>query len=693
MDVVELGVAESRANTMTTTGYGGGGPVCGPGSCADKDPSGMDYFMAKVACCFQLVHDLADDARKAYVNNDFDSAGKLFSAALERSKVILDVVTTAPPLTAAGVDETFQAELERTVLEVQLHLIAVHMRREDCDAASQLCDALFDASANVLVEQHPELLVKLLFRKTQILCARGSFADARDMIARAQALSPSSPAIVRLAADIEAALDASGVASAAAPPASSAPRRECGEVPRGGRLTSTAATTTSASASSSGSHPTKSYHKVVDDLVAEKGAKERSAAAEAAEASSSLMHSGAFGAVCSQLAQRGCGVELPSPMEMVTSRKLGIPGTGFCRGAKLALLSRPAFLPASYEGVVDSYEERVYCGRFSKDGSLFVTAAQDWRLRVYDTSRGSDLPQLAGDAAAVMGRWTVTDLALARDNSLLAYSSITPVVYLVSPHDLDGPHVELSYLAESGWCGIWSLALSGDNSLLLAGTSSPAVVGADVATGTLTVSITDGHTDDINSVAFAGSTGDGDNVFVSGSDDASIKVWDLRAPHIPVGVLIGHLEGVAHVASKGDGRFIASNGKDQALKLWDLRRSAIPVTDYERLPRRSSAYPSWDYVTSDYPGVGTGARHRRLVLQTLIRCGFSSPHTTGSRFLYSGSHDGAVFIYDTIGATCAELLPSDRPRNPVRDVAWHPYDARIYTSSWSGDVCRFGIAT
>jgi hypothetical protein len=39
----------------------------------------------------------------------------------------------------------------------------------------------------------------------------------------------------------------------------------------------------------------------------------------------------------------------------------------------------------------------------------------------------------------------------------------------------------------------------------------------------------------------------------------------------PSGVLVGHLEGITYVASKGDGRYCLSNSKDQTMKLWDIR--------------------------------------------------------------------------------------------------------------------------
>ena len=70
------------------------------------------------------------------------------------------------------------------------------------------------------------------------------------------------------------------------------------------------------------------------------------------------------------------------------------------------------------------------------------------------------------------------------------------------------------------------------------------------------------HTDEINSVCFANRMHS--NIIFSGSDDGMIKVWDRRAlnSNRPAGIFIGHAEGVSHVASKGDGIYLASNAKD-----------------------------------------------------------------------------------------------------------------------------------
>jgi DDB1- and CUL4-associated factor 11 len=94
-----------------------------------------------------------------------------------------------------------------------------------------------------------------------------------------------------------------------------------------------------------------------------------------------------------------------------------------------------------------------------------------------------------------------------------------------------------------------------------------------------------GHTDDINAVCFADPLST--NVLFSGSDDSVVKVWDRRsmAGGRESGCLPGHMEGITFVASKGDGRYVISNGKDQTLKLWDIRKM-MERSDFDALPRK-----------------------------------------------------------------------------------------------------------
>eukprot|EP01113_Clastostelium_recurvatum_P047415 TRINITY_DN8453_c0_g2_i3.p1 TRINITY_DN8453_c0_g2~~TRINITY_DN8453_c0_g2_i3.p1 ORF type:complete len:187 (+),score=24.85 TRINITY_DN8453_c0_g2_i3:801-1361(+) len=182
------------------------------------------------------------------------------------------------------------------------------------------------------------------------------------------------------------------------------------------------------------------------------------------------------------------------------------------------------------------------------------------------------------------------------------------------------------------------------------------------------------HNDDINSVTFSDCSG---NVLFTGSDDRVVKVWDRRVGGrgsssgvACVATLTGHTRGITHVSSKGDGRYLISNSKDQSLGLWDLRCAGRHTNEQK---------PGLDGRVMTFTG------HR--IFQSLIRCYFSPEATTAQRFIYSGSSDGRVCIYDvTTGSLVHELKEQ---RSTVRDVSWHPHMPMVCASSWDGSIVKY----
>ncbi|XP_059311942.1 LEC14B homolog [Lycium ferocissimum] len=70
------------------------------------------------------------------------------------------------------------------------------------------------------------------------------------------------------------------------------------------------------------------------------------------------------------------------------------------------------------------------------------------------------------------------------------------------------------------------------------------------------------------------------------------------------------------------------------------------------------------------------------VLRTLIRCYFSPAHSTGQKFIYTGSSDSSVYIYDVVSE--AQVAKLDYHQEPVRDCNWHPYHPMLVSSTWDG---------
>ncbi|KAJ0411633.1 hypothetical protein ATCC90586_004102 [Pythium insidiosum] len=355
--------------------------------------------------------------------------------------------------------------------------------------------------------------------------------------------------------------------------------------------------------------------------------------------------------------------------------------------------------------VVDNVGDRLYCGDFNSSGTRFLVAGQLAQILLYDTTnwrRSAYLP--ARDV-----QWTVTDAKFTPDNQNVIYSSINSNVRMVSV-DYESTQRETVFALSRGSgpggarygmyharCGVWSVDINSSGTEFVAGTSSNAVVLYDMQTRT-TLCRAEGHDDDVNAVAFV----DGplhSNVFVSGSDDCVIKLWDRRvlseSDPQPQGVFPGHIAGVTHISSRDDGYYFISNSKDQTCKLWDIRK-CFSAADWSRLPRFRRPY-KWDYRFEEFPGtrklplghpndrsVMTYRGH--LVSETLIRCHFSPLATTGQKYIFSGSADGRVYVYHTLTGDLVEIFVMKRD-GLTRDVRWHPFEPTIVSPDFYGKLC------
>lgn len=302
-------------------------------------------------------------------------------------------------------------------------------------------------------------------------------------------------------------------------------------------------------------------------------------------------------------------------------------------------------------------------------------------------------------------RWTITDTSLSPDQRFLVYSSLSPVVHIVNVRSAasesianiteihDGLDFSVDGYNDDDYdaLGIFSVKFSTDGKELVAASSDNSIYVYDLESKRPSLRIP-AHRSDVNTVCFADETG---HLLFSGSDDHLCKVWDRRCFGTrgkAAGVLIGHLEGITFIDSRGDGRYFISNGKDQTTKLWDIRKMSSK-TPYTRSPRDSD----FDYRWMDYPTHARALKHPHdqslatyrghNVLRTLIRCYFSPAYSTGQKYIYTGSSDGSLYIYDLV--TRAQVASCHGHEKPVRDCSWHPLYPMIITSSWDGVIARW----
>lgn len=438
-----------------------------------------------------------------------------------------------------------------------------------------------------------------------------------------------------------------------------------------------------------------------------------------------LMESGTFGAN-----------EIRSPISSqkrlarrILDRELGI-GDRMTRRINQGVMAQ-SMIPSSEPEMIIHYDDNVYSGQFSDDGNFFFACVKDMKVRMYDTSNPYNWRHYK-TVPFTFGSWTLTDASLSPDNKWLAYTSIQSNVCLAptDPNDTGDPYMlNLSESGRVGWrggFGIFSIRFSGDGRELVAGTNAHSIVVYDIESRRVLHTI-EGHEDDVNAVCFADKSSP--HILYSGSDDTTIKVWDRRSmgDGREAGAFVGHIEGLTYLDSKNDGRYLLSNGKDQSMKLWDLKMMYTTAKFREMNPRQHTRFSEFDYRWGRFDDADwfphpndnslvTFRGHR--VLRTLIRCHFSPPGSTNSRYVYSGSHDGKVWVYNmdaTVAGVidvrkttskAAETLPPRRTRRSwyendtpngwttvVRDASWHPNAPFIAASSLNGWDNSLGTVT
>src|SRR5262249_2369931 len=113
---------------------------------------------------------------------------------------------------------------------------------------------------------------------------------------------------------------------------------------------------------------------------------------------------------------------------------------------------------------------------------------------------------------------------------------------------------------------VWTVAISPDGKLLASGSKDKTVKVWDVKTQKVLLTLT-GHTGDAGSLAFSPTDR---NVLASGGcGDRSVKLWDIRTGKCTA-TLAGHTKDIYCLAFSPDGKTVVSGSEDKSIKLWDL---------------------------------------------------------------------------------------------------------------------------
>ncbi|XP_020822785.1 DDB1- and CUL4-associated factor 11 isoform X1 [Phascolarctos cinereus] len=374
---------------------------------------------------------------------------------------------------------------------------------------------------------------------------------------------------------------------------------------------------------------------------------------------------------------------------MLHQRERGLCHHGsFSPGERSRVVSH--FLP-NYLSFTDSYFHKAFCGVYSKDGQIFMSACQDQTIRLYDCRYGC-FHKFKSIKARDVG-WSVLDVAFTPDGNHFLYSSWSDYIHICNIYGEGDTHTALDLRPDQHSFIVFSIAVSSDGREVLGGANNGCLYIFDREQNRRVLQM-ESHDNDVNAVAFADTSS---HILFSGGDDAICKVWDRRTMREddpkPVGALAGHRDGITFIDSKGDARYLITNSKDQTIKLWDIRR--FSGREGMEASRQAAIQEYWDYRWQQVPkkawqklklpGDSSVMTYRgHGVLHTLIRCRFSPAHSTGQRYIYSGCSTGKVVIYDLLSGQIVKKLSSHKAC--VRDVSWHPFEQKIVSSSWDGNL-------
>ncbi|KAG5848465.1 pleiotropic regulator 1-like [Anguilla anguilla] len=172
----------------------------------------------------------------------------------------------------------------------------------------------------------------------------------------------------------------------------------------------------------------------------------------------------------------------------------------------------------------------------------------------------------------------------------------------------------------------------------------------------------------------------GNQWFVTGSADRTIKIWDLASGKLKLS-LTGHISTVRGVAVSTRSPYLFSCGEDKQVKCWDLEYNKVirhyhghlsavygldlhPTIDVLVTCSRDATARVWDIRTK--ANVHTLSGHTNTV--ATVRCQAVEPQ------IITGSHDTTIRLWDLIAGKTRATLTNHK--KSVRSVVLHP---RLYT--------------
>ena len=293
----------------------------------------------------------------------------------------------------------------------------------------------------------------------------------------------------------------------------------------------------------------------------------------------------------------------------------------------------------------------VCCVQLSQDGRYLATGCNR-TAQIFDTITGQRICELVHDSNAHTGDMYVRSVRFSPDGKLLATGAEDRKIRI---WDIANRGIRNTY--DGHQQEIYSLDFSLDGRLIVSGSGDRTTRIWDMQDNTCKVftivDVVDPSTDaGVTSVAISPRA----DLVAAGSLANVIRIWDVASGHL-VEMLRGHGNSVYSVAFTPDGKGLVTGSLDKTLKLWDVThlggRGGRPGGDRDRggppsrggkvdLDRKVGGTIGGSPCIMDFIG------HKDYVLSVSM--------SSDSRWVVSGSKDRCVHVWDSQTAVLQLML-------------------------------------